>query len=102
MLGTVLRTARARGAPLLDADLEWSWPAACADDCWIHIDVLTACADAQRRGAAARLQACLRRRLLEQGAQRREEQEDFAFLVLKEGGGEDVEDVEEGEWEVLA
>lgn len=65
MLGTSVRNARARGAPLLDADLQWLWPPSCVDHRWVPSSLQASYQTyLQRRAAAQHIQACVRRRML--------------------------------------
>lgn len=104
MLGMVLRKARAQGAPLLDTNLEWTWPKTCCDDGWVPSHLMVSCrTELQRRSAAARLQSCIRRRLLEQEAcVWKEEHHDASHVVSDNEWDipEDDGDVSETEWDI--
>ena len=91
MLGALVRDARRQGAALLNAELEWSWPTECVDDDWVDSRlIVTSC---RSRMAAARLQASLRRRQVQQHSRKPQEHNTF-YLV--------PEHDPDGEWEVVA
>lgn len=67
MLGALVRDARRRGAALLNAELEWSWPECAADEWADNTLIVTSC---RSRLAASRLQASIRRRQVDAHARR--------------------------------
>jgi hypothetical protein len=70
----ILRDARLRGVPIIDANMQWTWPELCEDDhdtvrCFIDVQRERSTAPTLKDMCTTRLQAVCRRMLVQQEAQ---------------------------------